>query len=85
MSTLTLNTHDVSGTAPVREGRPGFWKSLFEALIAARRAEADTRIRGYVAGLSDQGLADLGFTPEEIRKLRDGQTVGKVLGDRPAA
>jgi len=85
MSTLTLHNSGVSGTASVEERRPGFWRSLFKALIAARQAEADLRIRGYVAGLSDQGLADLGFSPDEIRELHAGRSVGCVLDRRSAA
>jgi hypothetical protein len=50
--------------------RKGFLARFFERLAEARMNQARVRVQGYLAGLSDARLADLGFGPDETKALR---------------
>lgn len=66
-STLTLEPSDRIGAAPVQSG---FWRRFFDRLIEAKMAHGEAHVRAYLNGLSDERLADLGFTPDRIRAVR---------------
>lgn len=42
----------------------------FDKLVASQQARADAFVRPYLARLSAQELADLGFGPGEIAKIK---------------
>lgn len=66
-STFTLEPSDRIGDAPAS---PGFWRRLFDRLIEAKMAHSEAHVRAYLDGLSDERLADLGFTPDRIKAVR---------------
>jgi hypothetical protein len=69
MSTLALWSAD--GASPAIETRRK--PSLFQRLIMAREKEAARRVHSFLLAQSDEHLQDLGYTPEDIAALRDGQ------------
>ena len=72
MSTTTFDLHDstsVSASSGIR--KPGFWARL----IAARAQHGQARVSHFLAGKSDEALAELGFKPEQIAAIR---TTGQI-------
>lgn len=57
------------GHAPTRTG-DGFFASLFKSIVRAREAQARRVVSRYLAQMSDQQLADLGFTTDEVAAAR---------------
>ena len=49
---------------------PGFFRRFYDRLIEARKAHGEAHVRAYLSGLSDQRLADLGFSPDRIKAVR---------------
>ena len=49
---------------------PGFFRRLFDRVIEARKAHGEAHVRAYLSGLSDQRLADLGFSSDRIKAVR---------------
>jgi uncharacterized protein YjiS (DUF1127 family) len=68
MSTTTLRAGGMA--APAGKERLGFFSRLLARLIKAREAQAKRYVDGYLAGLPDRQLADLGYTRKEIDELR---------------
>jgi hypothetical protein len=62
---MTNYSATIGTTASIdTESRPatkGFWRRLFDRMVAARQAQADRQIQIYINGLSDQARKDLGF------------------------
>lgn len=56
--------------AKAKQAPTGFWRRLYDRLIEARMAHGEAHVRAYFSGLSDDRLADLGFTPDRIKALR---------------
>lgn len=50
--------------------RSGLLRRLFDRIIEARLAHGEAHVRAYLSGLSDQRLADLGFSPDRIKAIR---------------
>jgi hypothetical protein len=70
MSTLPT----VSGThadVVVAGKRVSWLKRVFDAVVAARQAEAGRQVAGFLATQSDARLRDLGFTESQIREVRE--------------
>jgi uncharacterized protein YjiS (DUF1127 family) len=68
---MTATTYTSGACAPTslkatRPKRPGFLAHL----VAARARAAELHTRRYLSGLSDERLADLGFTAEDIARIR---------------
>lgn len=57
------------GTA-VDTPQPGFFRRVFDRMIQARMAHGEAHARAYLSGLSDERLADLGFSPDRIKAIR---------------
>jgi hypothetical protein len=57
-------------------------RRIFDALIAAREAEARRQVRRFLAALSDERLFALGLSPAEVLAVRSGADVGDVLQRR---
>lgn len=49
---------------------PGFLRRLFDRIIEARKAHGEAHVRAYLNGLSDERLADLGFSTDRIKAVR---------------
>jgi len=50
--------------------KAGFLRRAFDRMIQARVAHGEAHVRAYLNGLSDERLADLGFTPDRIKAVR---------------
>jgi hypothetical protein len=70
MSTLALL--GTAAAVPLGERQAKSRDSSFKRLLTAREAEARQRTRGYLAGQSNERLAGLGFTADDIAALRKG-------------
>jgi uncharacterized protein YjiS (DUF1127 family) len=57
------------GTAK-EKGKPGFFRRAFDRLVEARKAHGEAHVRAYLNSLSDERLADLGFSPDRIKAVR---------------
>ncbi|MFN3743455.1 MAG: hypothetical protein ACK4TL_01990 [Hyphomicrobiaceae bacterium] len=60
-----------TATAETASAKPGFLARFVERLIEARVRRAELQVQPYLAKLSDERLRDLGFTGEDIEKLRE--------------
>lgn len=49
---------------------PGFLRRFFDRVIEARKAHGEAHVRAYLNGLSDERLADLGFSSDRIKAVR---------------
>lgn len=71
MSTnTTVLDFDSAVDARTAEAKPGFFRRLYNRIIEARVAHGEAHVRAYLAGLSDERLADLGFSPDRIKAVR---------------
>jgi len=82
-ATMATTTTPVGFTAETThtEAAPekaGFFARFFERLIEARIRRAELQVQPYLAQLSDDRLKDLGFTGEDIEKLREKHYVQAV-------
>ncbi|MFM9848361.1 MAG: hypothetical protein ACKVP3_14520 [Hyphomicrobiaceae bacterium] len=50
--------------------KPGFLRRVFDRIIEVRKAHGEAHVRAYLSGLSDQRLADLGFSADRIKAVR---------------
>jgi len=67
-----MSTHSTVldfGTA-VDTRKPGFFRRAFDRMIQARAAHGEAHVRAYLSGLSDERLADLGFSADRIKAVR---------------
>lgn len=69
---MSTNTTTIifDGADADESARPGFWRRLFDRIVATRLAHSEAHIRAYINGLSDERLADLGFAPDRIKAIR---------------
>ena len=58
--------------------KPGFLTRFFERLIEARIRRAEMQVQPFLAKLSNERLRDLGFTGDDISKLREKHYVQAV-------
>ena len=71
MSTTTATFGHHAATATEAAPRKGF----FERFIEARTRQGQARVGATFARMSDTQLADLGFTPDQVRHVRKTGTV----------
>ena len=57
------------GTA-VDTRKAGFFRRAFDRMVQARVAHGEAHVRAYLNGLSDERLADLGFSSDRIKAIR---------------
>lgn len=80
MATIALDKIDtVSATAgkavSVATATPGFWRTLWNAVVDAQELRANTYVNGYLAHLTDGELSRLGMTRDQmIRRTRSMMT-----------
>lgn len=80
MSTTSLNLgawlFGASDTETKKvNGGKGLFARMLDRAIAAREAEARTRVAAYLHHLSDQRLTEMGMSAHDIQLMRD---TGKV-------
>ena len=68
-------TAEATSTAP---GKPGFFARFLEKIVQARIRRAELEVKPILARLSDDRLRDLGFTGEDIEKMREKHYVQAV-------
>jgi hypothetical protein len=72
---MMMSTHPtLSGThadVAVAGKRVSWLKRVFDAIVAARQAEACRQVAGFLGTQSDARLKDLGFTEPQIREVRE--------------
>jgi uncharacterized protein YjiS (DUF1127 family) len=69
---MTTSTKAIAphGAVEMEEGRGGLFDRAFRRFLAAREARARVLAYQHLANMSDERLRDLGFEPDEIRKVR---------------
>ncbi len=70
MSTNSSILHFDSSVEPAAPAQPGLLRRIFDRLIEARMAHGEAHVRAYLSRLSDERLADLGFSPDRIKAVR---------------
>lgn len=71
MSTpITYTIDAVPRSRAEAPSKPGWLRRAFYGLLAAREAQAHRYIVDYLSRLSNERLAELGYTDEQIRLLR---------------
>jgi hypothetical protein len=72
---MMMSTHPIlPGThaeVVVAGKRVSWLKRIFDAIVAARQAEARRQVAGFLATQNDARLKDLGFTEPQIREVRE--------------
>jgi hypothetical protein len=66
-TTLDFNAAADRTAAPAK---PGFLRRFFDRIIEAKKAHGEAHVRAYLNSLSDERLADLGFSADRIRAVR---------------
>lgn len=64
--------------AEAAASKPSFLTRFFARIIESRARRAEMQVQPYLAKLSDERLKDLGFTGEDIEKLREKHYVQAV-------
>jgi uncharacterized protein YjiS (DUF1127 family) len=64
--------------AEAAPAKSGAFTRFFERLIQARIRSAELQVQRYLAQLSDERLKDIGFTGEDIEKIREKHYVQAV-------
>jgi hypothetical protein len=67
-NTTTLGFNAVDTTA--EPAAPGFLRRFFDRMIEARKAHGEAHVRAYLNSLSDERLADLGFSMDRVKAIR---------------
>jgi uncharacterized protein YjiS (DUF1127 family) len=73
MSTTTIDAVIAAGRAS--DTRPSWLSRLLAGIVASREAQARRVIAREFSRMSDQRLADLGFTPEQVGRIRQTGTI----------
>lgn len=69
MTTTTAAALAANAATAKPSAAKSFFAKLFEALIEARRMQADAYLNGYYARMSDAELARLGMTREQMIRM----------------
>lgn len=70
MSTTTIDTYDHAIHDTVASPGAAKRQGVMARVIAARTLQAEAHIRSFLLRHTDRGLADLGFSDEQIREIR---------------
>jgi hypothetical protein len=76
MATITVDKIGSAGEkTPVRRTLGGFFRNAYNALVEAQELRAKTYVNGYLAHLTDDELARLGMTRDQmVRRTRNMMT-----------
>jgi uncharacterized protein YjiS (DUF1127 family) len=66
-TSTALDAHD---TVAEESAGGGLLERAFRRTVAAREARTRALVAGHLARLDDASLVDLGFEPNEIRRIR---------------
>jgi len=73
MATTTFSPAHIGGATEARQGR-SLARRILDHMISAREAEAKRRMATTFWTYSDQSLADIGLTREELARWHSGAT-----------
>lgn len=74
MSTISAFLGSAETAVPAKPRRTGFFSRMIKAMTAAREAQARRFVASHLASMTDERLADIGFTADEIKAVRaEGQ------------
>ena len=59
---------------------PGMFRRLLSAMMRAREAQAQYRLKSQLRDLPDDVLKDIGVPPHDLRRLRAGRPPECLLG-----
>jgi uncharacterized protein YjiS (DUF1127 family) len=62
-----------SGTDHSEASAPGIFRRLLSAVMRAREAQAQYRLKSQLRDLPDHVLQDIGLRGSEIKRLRNGK------------
>ena len=67
---MSTNTTALGFDAAHTTATPGFLRRFFDGIIKAKKAHGEAHVRAYLNSLSDERLADLGFSADRIKAVR---------------
>lgn len=69
---MSIGTRALSGAPITRESMsPGIFRRAYDRLVEAQERKAVALVSQYLAALSDEHLANLGYGPAEIKAIRE--------------
>jgi hypothetical protein len=75
VSANVVATKTAATKTAATKAKPGFWRSIYQAMVEAQELRATTYVNGYLAHLSDSELSRLGMTRDQmIRRTRSMMT-----------
>ena len=70
---MTVMTYEgITGRAPEKARKSGFFSRLYRAIVEARTREARRQVNAYLRSLDDKTLAKLGYDRAEVENLKAG-------------
>lgn len=70
MSTTSARIGSADTLVHAKPSRPGLFARMIAAMTAAREAQARRFVASHLAAMSDDRLADIGFTADEVKRVR---------------
>jgi hypothetical protein len=70
-----ITTYGLDAVPEATGKRSGWLLRAFERFIAAREAQGRRRALEYLSSLSDERLAQLGYTDTHIRQIREERSL----------
>jgi uncharacterized protein YjiS (DUF1127 family) len=67
---MSTNTTALDFNAVDTTAAPGLLRRFFDRMIEARKVHGEAHVRAYLNSLSDERLADLGFSGDRIKAVR---------------
>jgi hypothetical protein len=67
---MAVTTFDSVGKIEGKVSGKGFVRRVLDRYIDAQMNKARLRVNAYLNTLDDKGLAELGYTPADIRNIR---------------
>lgn len=76
---MTATTFDRAGTARAQRTGKGFIRRFMDHYMEVQMKRAQLRVNAYLRGLGDGDLQALGYTPAEIRAIRNREASISVM------
>jgi uncharacterized protein YjiS (DUF1127 family) len=77
---MAVTTFDHIGKIEDKVSGKGFARRLLDRYIDAQMKKAQLRVNAYLQNLDDKALTDLGYSPADIRNIRQADsTMGLII------